>query len=297
MPTSLLLFGALGLGAGTGLVILLTSLGRGESGISSAPRWQRWWSRFREQQSLRWLLVATAATILVVALTGWVVGAVIAAAAIWYLPRLLVSGREAEQRIEVIEAVAGWAEMLRDTLAAAAGLEQTITATAPISPAAIRPHIMEVAARLDRGDRLVLCLQRLASDLADPTADLVIAALILSSEHQARQLAGLLSQLAATAREQVAMRQRVEVSRARARTTVRAVVIVTFVFAGGLILLNPGFLAPYHSPGGQLVLAGIAGIFAVSIGWLRRLARVEGPERFFDLETIAEPRAAQEAQP
>jgi tight adherence protein B len=121
--------------------------------------------------------------------------------------------------------------------------------------------------------------------------------LMLSSEHQARQLAGLLSQLAATAREQVEMRQRVEVSRARARTTVRAVVIITFVFAGGLILLNPGFLAPYHSPGGQLVLAGIAGIFAVAIGWLQRLARVEEPERFFDLDTLAEPRAEQEAQP
>jgi tight adherence protein B len=297
MPTSLLVFGALGLGAGTGLVILLTSLRRDEPGIPGVPWWQRWRARFREQRSLRWVIAAIAVAILVVALTGWVVGALIAAAAIWYLPRLLVSGREAEQRIEMIEAVAGWTEMLRDTLAAAAGLEQTITATAPISPAAIRPQVMEVAARLDRGDRLVSCLQGLASDLADPTADLVIAALMLSSEHQARQLAGLLSQLAATAREQVEMRQRVEVSRARARTTVRAVVIITFVFAGGLILLNPGFLAPYHSPGGQLVLAGIAGIFAVAIGWLQRLARVEEPERFFDLDTLAEPRAEQEAQP
>lgn len=297
MPTSLLVFGALGLGVGTGLVILLTSLRRDEPGIPSVPWWQRWRARFREQRSLRWLLVALAAAILVVALTGWVVGALIAAAAIWYLPPLLVSGREAEQRIEMIEAVAGWTEMLRDTLAAAAGLEQTISATAPIAPAAIRPQVMEVAARLDRGDRLVPCLQRLASDLADPTADLVIAALMLSSEHQARQLAGLLSQLAATAREQVEMRQRVEVSRARARTTVRAVVIITFAFAGGLILLNPGFLAPYHSPGGQLVLAGIAGTFAVAIGWLRRLARVEEPERFFDLDTIADHPAAEEAQP
>ena len=49
-----------------------------------------------------------------------------------------------------VEAIAGWAEMLRDTIAAAAGLEQAIAATAPLAPPPIRDEVVMLAARLER---------------------------------------------------------------------------------------------------------------------------------------------------
>ncbi|WP_425838342.1 type II secretion system F family protein [Streptomyces fractus] len=169
--------------------------------------------------------------------------------------------------------------MLRDTLAAAAGLEQAIVATAHTAPEAVRPQVRALAVRITAGQRLPDALRCLAADLADTTADLVIAALMLASERQGRQLGPVLDALAATARAQVEMRQRIDAGRARVRTTLRVVVITTISFAGGLVLLNPAFLSPYDTWKGQLVLLLIGAVFAGAFAWLRRMARIEEPAR------------------
>lgn len=281
------LLGLLGLGFGAGLLVLVRA-GRGTGPpMRPARRWRGLRELRRRDHTGRWLAVAVAAGVLAGAVTGWVVGGLLAAMAAWSLPRILGTST-AEQQTARIEGIAGWTEMLRDTLAAAAGLEQTIMATAPTAPQTVRPQIADLAAALERGERLTAALEQLADDLADPTADLVISALILASGHQARQLASLLGELAATARDQVEMRQRVEASRARTRTTMRVVVMTTLSFAGGLILFNPAFLAPYDSAVGQLVLLVIGALFTVAFTWLRRMARLEEPERFFTaLEAIS----------
>jgi len=52
----------------------------------------------------------------------------------WGAPSLLAGARGAQAAVGRVEAVAGWAEVPRDTMAGAAGLEQTEVAIAP-SPA------------------------------------------------------------------------------------------------------------------------------------------------------------------
>ncbi|QLH26981.1 type II secretion system F family protein [Streptomyces sp. Rer75] len=274
------LLGLCGLGVGIGLIVLVSAW-RGKR-TPGARMWS-WRSRrlVRHPSRTRWWLVAAgAAAVLVGAVTGWAAGALLAAMATWSVPYILEATKADQQQTAQIEGIAGWTEMLRDTLAAAAGLEQTIMATAHTAPKAIRPHVLGLSARLAGGERLAEGLRRLQADLDDPTADLVIAALTLASQHQARQLAPLLGELAATARAQVQMRQRVEASRARMHTTVRVVVATTLFFAGGLVLLNPEFLSPYDSATGQLVLLLVGAIFTVGFVWLRRMARIEKPERF-----------------
>ncbi|WP_405537547.1 type II secretion protein F [Streptomyces sp. NBC_00075] len=270
--------GLLGLGVGGGLVLLIRAWRA--PALAAGPARPR---RRREppRHAGRWLAAAAGAGLLVGVVTGWVVGALLAAMGAWSLPRILGSSPAERDRTARIEGIAGWTEMLRDTLAAAAGLEQTILATALAAPKAIRSQIADLAARLERGESLPTALRHLADDLADPTADLVIAALTLASEHQARQLASLLGELAATARAHVEMRHRVEASRTRTRTTQRVVVITTLAFAGALILFNPRFLTPYDSVAGQLILLLIGGLFTIAFVWLRRMARIEEPERFF----------------
>ncbi|MFJ6901521.1 type II secretion system F family protein [Streptomyces hokutonensis] len=277
------LMGLLGLGAGCGLALLVRA-GRPSANANSPLRPRR--QRERRRHAGRWLVIAGGIGLLVGAITGWVVGGLLAAMAGWTLPRILASGTTERERTARIEGIAGWTEMLRDTLAAAAGLEQTILATAATAPEAIRPQVADLAARLDGGKHLPAALRHLADDLADPIADLVVAALMLASEHQARQLASLLGELAATARAHVEMRYRVEASRTRTRTTMRVVVITTLTFAGALILFNPQFLAPYDFVAGQLILLLIGGLFTAAFVWLRHMARIEEPERFFTgLET------------
>jgi uncharacterized membrane protein YgcG len=62
-----------------------------------------------------------------------------------------------------IEGIASWTEQLRDTLAAAAGLEQAILATAPIAPDPVREQVTGLAARIHQGQRLPDALRAFAA--------------------------------------------------------------------------------------------------------------------------------------
>lgn len=261
----------LGLGAGLGLLLMLTG------GHTRGPG-RPWRSRLRtpaavqDRRVLGRLAGALAAGVVAGVGTGWVAGALLAGLGAWALPRVLVGDREHARRVARIEAIASWTEMLRDTLAAAAGLEQAIGGTAPLAPAAIRPEVADLAARLRRGTRLAPGLRILADRLADPTADLVIAALLLAAEQQARQLADLLGSLARAAREQAAMRMRIAAGRARTRTSVRVIIATTVAFAVGMVAVDRPFLAAYDSPGGQLMLLVVGGLFAAGLTGLAHIA-------------------------
>src|SRR4029079_10456738 len=111
--------------------------------------------------------------------TRWPVGGILAAALAGGWHTLFGQRSSSGSEIARIEAVASWTEMLRDTMAAASGLEQAITTTAPIAPAPIRREVVDLAARLEsREVTLEGGLPALADALGDPTADLVVAALV-----------------------------------------------------------------------------------------------------------------------
>ena len=50
--------------------------------------------------------------------------------------------------------------------------------------------------------------------------------------------------------------------------------------AAALVLFNHQYVEPYGTFTGQLVLAVVVAMFALSVLWLRRLAGVAEPERF-----------------
>ncbi|QFZ24234.1 pilus assembly protein TadB [Saccharothrix syringae] len=271
------------LGVGTGIGLLLVVLGWRGTGPNRPHRVRTVVDR---HCTLR-LALAVAAGMVVDLLTGWVVGAVLAGLAAWALPRVLGRDPEHTRRVARIEAIATWTEMLRDTLSAAAGLEQAILATAPLAPAAIRDEVGGLAAGIENGERLAPALRMLSERLDDPVGDLVVAALLLAADQQTRRLADLLGSLADAARGQAAMRMRVEARRARTRTSVRVIVGTTLAFAVAVVLLNRDYMSAYDSAAGQIVLLGIGALFTLGFAWLARIARVAQPDRF--LSTTAEP--------
>lgn len=265
-------------GAGTGLGLLLLAAGLRGTTLPPTPG-RRFLLHRRWGQQLTWRLAAGAlGGVLVGAVTGWPVAGLLAAAAALTAPALASGGRQAAG-LARIEAVAGWAEMLRDTMAGAAGLEQAITATAPVAPPPIRGPVAALAGELEGGRPLAPALRRFADRVADPTCDLVVAALLLAAEHQTRRLTDLLGTLAVSAREQAGMRLRTEASRARTRTSVRVIVSSTTGLAVGLAVLNRGYLTPYDSPAGQLVLLAVGLMFAAAFSWLARMTRPIQPAR------------------
>jgi Flp pilus assembly protein TadB len=159
------------------------------------------------------------------------------------------------------------------------GLEQTILATAPVAPAPIAAEVADLANRIETGQRLPGALRVFADRLADPTADLVVGALLLAAEQQAKDLGQLLGRLATAARDQAAMRMRIAAARARMHSSVRIIVGCTAAVTVGLLLWSRSYLQPYDSALGQVVLLGAGLCFATAFGWLEHISRVEEPPR------------------
>lgn len=226
----------------------------------------------------RLILAAVVATLALV-VTRWPV-AVLAAGALGFFGRDLFGGRgRRAATVDRSVAVAAWSEMLRDTLTASSGLEEAIAATAPLAAPSIRPALAGLVAQFGRVP-LAGALARFADVLADPTADLVVSALILAARGEAQNLAELLGSLAEAARDDADMRLRVDANRARIRTSVRVIGAVTVAMIAALVLFNGSYLRPFDSVGGQAVLALVFAGFAGGLLWLHVMSRYRAPDRF-----------------
>ena len=204
--------------------------------------------------------------------TGWPMAGVIGGAVAMTVP-MLVSAREARAgAVAKTAALASWAEMLRDTMSGHAGLNQAIAVTANVAPEAIRHHVRRLAARAER-QSLSTALRTFAAEVSDPVADLIVAALVIADERQARDLTKLLSEIASSARQQAAMRMRVETGRARTYAQSQALVAITLLLVIVLLVFSPEFLEPYDAFGGQLVLAIVGALFAAALLGLVQLGR------------------------
>lgn len=274
---------------GSGLALALTT--RLPKPVSPAQRPGSHAARpKRSPVTPRRLVLVSAAALSVYLVTGWPVGALLSAAAAWFLPALLGPDRDHRERLARIDAVAAFTEMLRDTLTASAGLNQALAVASQHAPEAIRPAAQRLAERLRERDTTVgQSLHSFADEIKDPTADLVALALASASEHPTGDLAGLLSSLATTAREQAAMRTRIAVARSRTRTAVRIVTGTTIALAAVLLLADRHYLAPYGSAAGQTVLLATGTLFGLGFSWLRTLGTIAEPNRLWTSRTDRSP--------
>ena len=270
-----------GIGVAAGITLML----RGVIGVlaDAEPRGagvEELLERLKAPGTTRRVLISAAAAVAAVVLTGWPVAAAIAAVAAWILPGMFGKDSAATGEQARIEAIATWTESLRDTLGAAAGLEQSVLAAAAGAPAPIRAEVHELAANLRAGMRLDEALRAFAVDLGDATGDLVVAALVLASRQQARNLGEVLTELAGYAREQAAARMRITADRQRTRSSVRIIVSFVLGIAGVLMAMDASYMAPFGTSTGQVVLALVAGIFAAAFWWLHKIAEPKTPARF-----------------
>jgi len=278
------------LGALAGLGVILTVAGlRRTAAPEPSPRLAQLAARVRQEATMPRVAATLVTMAVVAAVTRWPAGTVLAGLAAWFLPRVLGPDRGHARALERIEAIATFTEMLRDTISAAAGLEQAILAAEPVAPAPVREQVVLLAARIRRGARLPDALRAFAAETADPTADLVVAALLLAAEQQARDLAQLLGSLADSARQHAVMRMRVAAGRARVRTAARIIIAVTMVLVIGLLAWSRAFLAPYGTPAGQLMLLVVGACFSTGFWWLHRISVMDSdPRLLVNLGSAAE---------
>ena len=252
-------------------------------------------SRQLVRTTSRRLLGAAVTGLLVLLITRWVDMAIAAAALVVLWPMMFGGTRQEKEAAARIEALATWAESLRDTIAGAVGLEQAIPATVYAASPVIRSDLALLADRMRVRVPLSQALRQFADDLDDPTADLIISALVMNSRLRGPGLRQLLSNLAATARAELDMRQRVSASRAGTRRSAQIVVIFSILVILGLAIFNRTFVAPYNSAQGQLVLLVVIALFTVGLMWMRHLAGVTLPRRFLTARNA--PAAGQGGRP
>lgn len=272
---------------GVGLVAAILLAWSGLHPVPSAPTPIRRVARVHRPSDLAERIALGAAGALVFGLaTGWPVAAIGGAVLGVFAREVLAPQRIREVPIERTEAIAGWAEQLRDTMAGAAGLQEAIVATAPLAPRPIRGPV-EVMARRTAREPLAPLLVELADELSDPTADLVCSALVLAASGDGQDLGEVLSGLAESARDEATMRRFVDASRARTRTAVRAITAITVISVLLLFLFAHPYLQPYGSFTGQVVLGVVFGCYGAGIALLVKMSRERPPERLLSLERQA----------
>ena len=222
-----------------------------------------------------------------VLVTRWIAAFAIGAFATLLLPSLLGARAKREAIIVRTEAVASWAEMLRDTLAASAGLQAAIVASSRVAPAPIAGEVRDLARSMQR-DGLPPALRRFATSVDDPAADIVAVALTVAATRQASHVGEVLNRAASAARATAAMRVSVEASRARTYTSARIIVGVTVAMGLGIGVVSGSYLDPFDVAAGQVVLVVIAVLFGAGLWSLNRLARIDtGPRVLLRAEDAA----------
>ena len=210
--------------------------------------------------------------------TGWPAAFPIAAVGAYGLPKLF-GQTSASVSVAKIEAIAGWTEMLQGTLAASSGLTQAILATAALTAAPIRHATMTLSSRLAAGMDPREALFLFGDELGDPCADRVICSLLLAMSSRAQRLGDLLASLADSTRDEVALRLRIETSRASVRSGVRTVLVFSIAFAAAVAIVARAYLAPFGTATGQIVLLAVGALYACGLTLMVSLSRPPAPVR------------------
>lgn len=228
------------------------------------------------QRLVRGVLVGLVALLL----TQWVVAGLAMGLLAAFWDRIVGSSTLERQAITRLDALASWTESLRDTIAGAIGLEQAIPATAANAGSSIRPSLNLLVDRLRIREPLPNALMAFADDLDDPSADVVCAALVLNARLRGPGLRDVLTALAASIREELDMRRRIEASRRSIRRSVRIVLLIVLGVMGMLSVLNRQYVEPFDTVMGQLVLFVVALLLFGGLMWLRSLAAPSRVDRF-----------------
>jgi Flp pilus assembly protein TadB len=253
-----------------------------------APLLKRWQAGLRggknqsEDARLRRRTLMVAAVVVFVAVwlvSGNFVGGVLLGAAVIGVPWLISPAQMAQERIGQLEALSEWTQRLAGLLRLGMGLEQAMITSRQGAPDELAGQIITLSERLRLGWRPDGALRAFAEELDDVTADKVVAALILSVNDRGPGLAQALEDLSGTVREEVAKKRAIEADRAKPRTTVRWMTVITVgvVVAGFFV---PSYTKPYSTLLGQLVLAFLTAGFVGVLALMRQLGNFRRVPRF-----------------
>lgn len=183
--------------------------------------------------------------------------------------------RRARLQADLVEAIG----LLRDAIRAGLSPGAAFAGLADHGPEGLRREF----ARLVAETRIVgpaAALEALQSRLADPLADYVVTALILSDALGGRTLSPVLDQLARSARAELGVLDELRAYQSRTVTQARFLAALPVVVLAAVRSVAPEYLAVFDGPG-QLLLAACGLSVALGYALMARITRVGGDERLF----------------
>lgn len=223
----------------------------------------------RYQLALGSAVVAGSAAWLI---SGLPVLGMLAAAAVPGVPWLLAGGRAEKRAIARVEAIGEWTRRLRDVAGTGAGLQSAILSAAATAPPAIDEQARRLAARLQAGWHGRQALLGFAEEIDDSVCDQIVAALLLHIRDRGDRLGAVLSSIADATAKEVRMRKEADAERASARLSIRFMVGFTILVVA-VAALSGDYMAPYSTPGGQLLMTFLAALFIGLLVWVRAMSR------------------------
>lgn len=226
------------------------------------------------------IAIGLLAFLVVLAITGTVIVALIPAIAVGALPRAYYT-RERKRRAGL--QVQAWPDALRNltaSLSATLSLHQALVALSHSGPVPLRPvfeRYHQLSGSLDQR----AALDAIREELADPVSDRIIEVLMLAVEQGPSIVIDILQDLAQATTLDLQLAERIETAQLEQKINARAVFVLPY-FMLIMLCARPGPFRDFYQSGAGLVVALIG--FAMSIGGMaiiNRLGHQAPEERVF----------------
>lgn len=280
-----LLGGLVGLAFALGVVLVLRGLTRAPSSSTHSPA-------IRRRSGLDTLILAagvtrvTPATVVLTSLalafasgviallvTAVPIVSILAAACGLCIPYLLLRRKAAARRAQVR---ASWPEAidaLVSGIRAGMSLSGALCDLGRLGPEPLRPAFLDFEQHLRGTGTFAEALGHLQGRLADPVADRVAAALLISHEVGGADLGNVLRTLAAMLREDARTRGEIRARQSWTINGARLAVLAPWVTLA-LLSTRPETAAAYSTPTGALIILGAAAASALAYLLMLRIARL-----------------------
>ena len=247
--------------------------------LSPGQAWARYTRRpagkAGRQRDVR-LVAGVAAGVAIFVFTGWLIAIPLVPVVMLLLPILF--GRSPRSDIALLEALDRWVRTLATTLPGGRSVTQALRGSRSSAPPLLAEEIGELVDRLNWGWDPQEALQQFADRLDSPDADAVVASLKVAITHTEGITANLVS-IADSLQERLRALRQIENERDRPRQTARIVTVISGLMIASTALFGRGYFAPYNTPVGQLIVAGLALAYVGSLILLYRMAMPRRRER------------------
>lgn len=223
------------------------------------------------------ILVGLVSGVLVFLWTGWPLMLVVVPVAVFGVPHLLSAPKQ--DQVELLQALDRWVRGMTATMATGKSITDALRLSARTPPPLLADHLVLLIRRLDDRWPAPQALLALADDLDSPDADAVLASLVLAAHRGGTGATATLAALADTIQERLKALREIESERSKPRSVVKQVTIITLVLLTASLLLARDFFAPYGTPIGQALLAGLIAAYVGSLVMLRRMTLPRHRER------------------